>query len=611
LFSNLIGFVRGDDKAGGSAVIFNRARFLPAAGHEADMMGGRFLGSNTSKTDGYDLLGEIKAVPPHGQWTEITFPNTKVYRWVRYEGPAGSHCHVAKLEFYSGTKKLDGEFFASFSNAGARKTLDGVPAIATACFHGDKADGQYIGLDLGDKATIPKPVLTPDSGEYKDPVTVTIASKTPGGIIRYTTDGTQPTPENGQVYSGPIKVDKRTTICAALFENGKAPTRPVDATCIIGSAIEHHTLHIGNSLTGITHNYPRQENAAGYKNDRQFHDLGGGITKALWNAAMLPIGDPADKEHWIDLYSTRVGGTINFTRDSIEKARDKWSKLWPSITQIDDFTLQPRDFDISEEADYDNRFLNLVLQKAPNVQPWLYIEWVERARKRPTDLGKEPTTEMKKIWPAATWEESMGAMVLYGEDLKRKVNETYKGAKPIRTIPVALAMGWLHHMIENGEVPGMAKGDFYPMLFGDQVHCNEEGAFLVNCAWFAAFHGESPEGKILPILTSLTPRQAQIMQRLAWDVVKNYPDSGYYEEGTTPCGKPEISLSDTIKGGAPVTLSSSTQGAWFRYTLDGTQPSRTKGYIYCGVISVRPGMTVKVIAYKSGMADSVVAERSY
>ena len=42
------------------------------------------------------------------------------------------------------------------------------------------------------------------------------------------------------------------------------------------------------------------------------------------------------------------------------------------------------------------------------------------ARKRPTDLATEPTSEMKKIWPAATWEESMGAMELYGEDLEAK-----------------------------------------------------------------------------------------------------------------------------------------------------------------------------------------------
>ena len=59
--------------------------------------------------------------------------------------------------------------------------------------------------------------------------------------------------------------------------------------------------------------------------------------------------------------------------------------------------------------------------------------------------------------------------------------------------------------------------------------------------------------------------------------------------------------------GKIITLKSSTQGAWFRYTLDGTEPTRTRGYVYCGAISVQPGIQVKAIAYKSGMADSEVA----
>ena len=113
----------------------------------------------------------------------------------------------------------------------------------------------------------------------------------------------------------------------------------------------------------------------------------------------------------------------------------------------------------------------------------------------------------------------------------------------------------------------------------------------------------TPEGKVLPIETTFTPEQARIIERLAWDVIKNYPDCGLYEDGTQPCGKPEFSNDGKI-----ITLKSSTPGAWFRYTLDGTAPTRTRGYVYCGAISVQPGIQVKVIAYKSGMADSEIAE---
>ena len=101
------------------------------------------------------------------------------------------------------------------------------------------------------------------------------------------------------------------------------------------------------------------------------------------------------------------------------------------------------------------------------------------------------------------------------------------------------------------------------------------------------------------------------MQHLAWEVVKNYPDCGLYEEGTMPVAAPEF-----LKGRQSRSASHGRRrwllkhlGAWFRYTLDGTEPTRIRGYVYCGVIHVPEGATLKAIAYKSGMADSPVAEK--
>jgi hypothetical protein len=167
-------------------------------------------------------------------------------------------------------------------------------------------------------------------------------------------------------------------------------------------------------------------------------------------------------------------------------------------------------------------------------------------------------------------------------------------------------------MIENGRFPGLAPGSYYSMLHQDHVHPNDNGKYLVDLTWFSAFYRQSPERQILPVGTVWNPEQNAVLQHLAWDVIKNYPDCGLYEEGTTPVSKARFSpepgaISDVTR----VTLSSATPGAWFRYTLDGTTPTRTRGYIYCGVISVRPGMTVKAVAYKSGMADSEVSKTVY
>jgi hypothetical protein len=170
-------------------------------------------------------------------------------------------------------------------------------------------------------------------------------------------------------------------------------------------------------------------------------------------------------------------------------------------------------------------------------------------------------------------------------------------------------MGWIKNMIDHGKLPDTAKGSFYSFLFSDDVHPNIKGGYLVDLTWYAAFYGKSPEGKVLPAGTSLTPGQARVMQKLAWDVVRNYPDCGLYEDGTTPVAVPEFLVEEEPVGKArPLMLTSKTPGAWFRYTLDGTEPTRIRGYIYCGVINVPQGAMLKAIAYKSGMADSGVAQ---
>jgi hypothetical protein len=203
-------------------------------------------------------------------------------------------------------------------------------------------------------------------------------------------------------------------------------------------------------------------------------------------------------------------------------------------------------------------------------------------------------------------------MLLYVEELQREIAKTDSGSKPVRIIPVCLARGWINNMINHGQVPGVPPDSMYPLLFSDQVHVNPAGSYLVDLAWYAAFYKRSPESEMLPVTTDLSAGQAGVLQRLAWDVVKNYPDCGLYEVGTKPAGTPTATPSPSeLADVTPVTLSSSTPGAWFRYTLDGTTPTRTRGYVYCGVISLRPGMTLKAVAYKSGWADSSVLEATY
>ena len=559
-------------------VIVDRVRFFPASEREQAMLGGKFSGSNVSSSEGFKVLAEIKTAPKRGEWSELKLDNAKPYRWLRYEAPAGSRGNIAELEFYSGANKLKGAGFGtsgSLPPGGHWKTVfDGKPET---WFNSNNPDGQYVGLDLEDQAATVRPSITPGGGDWDKPQLVTMKSATPGATIRYTLDGTLPDAKNSQLYTAPFTIEKNAMIEAVAFSDSLAPSPAALSTIWIGKPAHPamNSFHVGNSLTGNASRFKTFIRTAGGRDDFPAYLIGGSLTNKLWNES-----HGADKARWDETYAK-------------------------AVHPLDYFTMQPRDFNVAEEADYCTRFVKLVREKSPDVQPWLYAEWVEMERTRPTDKGLVPSYQMKKTFPALTWQESMSAMLLYNEEVQHQIAAQYHDGKPVRIIPTALALGWARTLIDQGKFPGVSPGEasFYATLFEDHVHVNPAGCFLVDCTWYAALYHESPVGKLLPIGTNLTADQARALQRLAWDVIQNYPDCGLYKEGTQPCEKPLFGIV-----GKTIELKSATPDAWFRYTLDGTTPTRTNGYVYCGVISAQPGIQLKAVAYKSGMADSEVAE---
>ena len=61
-------------------------------------------------------------------------------------------------------------------------------------------------------------------GFYNEPFQVEISTESEGAEIRYTTNGSAPTTENGAVYSGPITISTTTALRAAAFKEGYLPT---------------------------------------------------------------------------------------------------------------------------------------------------------------------------------------------------------------------------------------------------------------------------------------------------------------------------------------------------------------------------------------------------
>lgn len=67
----------------------------------------------------------------------------------------------------------------------------------------------------------------------------------------------------------------------------------------------------------------------------------------------------------------------------------------------------------------------------------------------------------------------------------------------------------------------------------------------------------------------------------------------------------------TYASAQTVSLSTATSGAQIRYTTNGTDPSPTNGTLYTGPGTVSSSMTIKAIAYKSGMTDSAITTATY
>ncbi len=60
-----------------------------------------------------------------------------------------------------------------------------------------------------------------------------------------------------------------------------------------------------------------------------------------------------------------------------------------------------------------------------------------------------------------------------------------------------------------------------------------------------------------------------------------------------------------------VTITSATSGASIRYTTNGSTPTATSGTLYNSPVSVASSLTLKAIAYKSGLSDSAVTTAAY
>ncbi len=86
------------------------------------------------------------------------------------------------------------------------------------------------------------PVFSSTRGHYASPISLYLNCPTPGATIRYTTDGSEPTPTQGTDYSQPIPIITGTVVRAAAFHPDLLPSDVVSHTLLAGRSSRNRFL---------------------------------------------------------------------------------------------------------------------------------------------------------------------------------------------------------------------------------------------------------------------------------------------------------------------------------------------------------------------------------
>jgi hypothetical protein len=496
----------GNDKAttcpSGTPMPVDEVRIVPLAGKRAVLRGARIQGSNTSPANDFvDLAG----IDPSGEAPAIVLkvPRPALYRYLKVYSAERSDLSIAELTFLNGGVALSGRPFGT--PGGIERAFDGNDATG---FSGTLPTGNYVGVDIGSGAVTAAPVASPNAGAFDAAQQVSLQSATRDATIRYTLDGSTPTPTTGVVYKEPIALkDGLTSLKAIAYADCLFASEVISGRYAIGEAAKHtaatglKSYHIGNSLTDTI------------------------------NAWLKPIADSTGVEHTYARWMS-VGATIGALWKNpgmgfaAPPAAGYIREFARTFAPIDHMTVQPfADPSLDLEGDAAVQMFELVRAHSPDVQAWIYAQWPARSDYTADSLvvGAAWARPAWNVTPPQSWEDAVHNQLLYHEAFRAYVDEHVAG-KSVRVVPGGPALVALKAAIERGEVPGIRS--FFDEHFDDDLHLSTKGQYLIGLVFYACLYGQSPVGRVTTERTGLSDAQARIYQQIAWDTVSRYPFSG-------------------------------------------------------------------------------------
>jgi hypothetical protein len=514
---------------------------------------------------------------------------------------------------------------------------DGLPDMAVANIY---SDAVAVVLGAG-RATVATPVISPASGTYSSPVTVTITDSTPAAVIHYTTDGTTPT-TSSTPYAGPLSITQTTTIKAMAVASGLANSDVASATYTIqqprvatpavspagGTYVGSVTVTITDSTPGATIYYttngttptasstlytgPISLNqtttisaiavASGMADSDvatatytiqqsvatpSFSPPGGTYVGSVTVA--IAVATPEATIHYTTDGSTPTsasavyGGPLTLTQSATVRAMATASGMADSAVATATYTIQQR---VATPAlsPAGGTYVSSVTVTITDSTPGATIYYTTNGT--PPTTASTPYTGPVSVSQTTT----ISAIAVAGGMADSEVaTATYTIQQPVAT-PSFNPPG--------GTYVGSVTVAIAVATPGATIHYTTDGSTPTSAS--AAYGGP------LTLTQSATVRAMATASGMADSAVA----SAVYvveQRAATPALSP---AGGTYVSSVTVTITTATAGADIHYTIDGSVPT-TAAARYTAPISVTRTTTIRAMATASGMADSGVATAAY
>jgi hypothetical protein len=409
------------------------------------------------------------------------------------------------------------------------------------------------------------PTFSPVGGTYTSTQSVTISCATSGATIRYTTDGSEPT-STSTVYSSPIGVSSTTTVKAKAFKSGMADSDTVSATYTILEKVSAPTF--------------------------------------------TPIGGTYSSPQNIALSSITTGATIRYTTDGSEPTST--STVYSSSIPVNSgtVTVKAKVFK-SGMTDSDTATATYVIMDkvaTPTFNP------VGGTYSSSQTVAVSCTTSSATIRYTVDGSEPTSSSTAYANPIPVNSGTVSIKAKAFKSgMTDSDTASATYTIAPPGKV---AAPTFYPV----SGTYSSTQSVTISCATSGATIRYTTDGVTDPTSTVGTVYSGAISvassmtlkaKAFATGMTDSDAASATYtimEKVAAPSFNP---VGGTYSSTQNVALSCTTPGSSIRYTTDNSVPTSTTGTAYVGAFSVASNITIKAIAYKSGMTDSETASAVY